>query len=1048
MDRPAKRQRLQLQRFHSDWVSLEDDEGEDFVHVREGGLGRKGNHVRMSVMPREAERALGMDSWVQATFWPTPNSTEFALDMTGDLYDEALEADVMDELPSPEVAATKSKWKISKVSVRRSLPRSALMLFALSNLLPPRRDHMLYGKSSIDKFFWTNFFAGQAVETFEVPSSVLTAWLGLKLQLNHAGSFCENPIPAHTNMLVLHTNALPGFTYQNQDLHFIPITRTPPQIRLNDEGFHLRLLPGTREVDNQHRNGCPEITLQAAFPNDTSMVPPQDAEVGWQSQQSHRRINLPEDWVNAPKKLKFLFMMIMCMDANFRLKNQLVSNYSQDPGLGVGWAYLVPRQAYESYVLSRASDEDISTCVGFQALVKANSKFSVGLRYTGVGAVVCGRSEMIFPSGVGNLQKGERYTNMDYIFGSVLQYVLVLLVLISYDIACQWFTNLFSCIDNHWPDSIKPRPNTTLVPAIPKLHKPMHEQKDHQVYSLNLIKGVGFSDCKCPEQVWAPHNALSNSTKTQGPGSHQDVLDDHFGFWNWLKYIGLGSTLLRWYKAAVAQCNLQQEGHRGLTVSLDPDLVQKWETMCQDWEANSFPKKAANPYHLDGAYMSEAQIKKELAEEEERRIAEGGVSLHETSAAGFIQMGLDLEEAQRRLKHLNEHNSLRIQLRAWEKLLPIYIPGLLQYETNLLHSSATSQKGEKGSDKLQDTPEGSSSNKPEDAVLWLPSRIPALVRSQVCLVGLPEIEEWLRGAQCMDSLRKLCRILRVKRRMIHFKNKNLHGQRDGTRSRSVIDCVHLKARNAADRYRASRAAKLELAGPGKWEETFRPLNDGDIRGYQDPNHLHPKAGRPGTLEDDRAAGPSTAPNTGDNQEFELFNEVRTRRDGTGETRRTLSWIWLTIPSNDSEEDKDDILRVEWAKSRARATRATEEVMLLKEEMRRVLAFLEWKSRWWQDRQCTRTGLEKSMAEGVQAFALRQSSLQSQLAAHFRKLWKAPLEDSKKEASNDSHTMPASQKDTSDDNDDDNDNDDDDADEQLEGGLDNDWDDNILEEEED
>lgn len=49
------------------------------------------------------------------------------------------------------------------------------------------------------------------------------------------------------------------------------------------------------------------------------------------------------------------------MDANFRLKNQLVSNYSQDPGLGIGWAYMLPREAYEGYVLSRVDDEDVSS---------------------------------------------------------------------------------------------------------------------------------------------------------------------------------------------------------------------------------------------------------------------------------------------------------------------------------------------------------------------------------------------------------------------------------------------------------------------------------------------------------------------------------------------------------------------------------------------------------------------------------------------------------------------------------------------------------------
>jgi hypothetical protein len=37
-----------------------------------------------------------------------------------------------------------------------------------------------------------------------------------------------------------------------------------------------------------------------------------------------------------------------------------VSNYSQDPGLGIGMAYMVPRESYETYVLSRSDDNDAS----------------------------------------------------------------------------------------------------------------------------------------------------------------------------------------------------------------------------------------------------------------------------------------------------------------------------------------------------------------------------------------------------------------------------------------------------------------------------------------------------------------------------------------------------------------------------------------------------------------------------------------------------------------------------------------------------------------
>ena len=57
--------------------------------------------------------------------------------------------------------------------------------------------------------------------------------------------------------------------------------------------------------------------------------------------------------------------MFVCMDANFRLKNQLVSNYSQDPGLGIGLAYMLPRKPYEDYVLNRANDEDVRVICRF-----------------------------------------------------------------------------------------------------------------------------------------------------------------------------------------------------------------------------------------------------------------------------------------------------------------------------------------------------------------------------------------------------------------------------------------------------------------------------------------------------------------------------------------------------------------------------------------------------------------------------------------------------------------------------------------------------------
>ncbi|KAF8162353.1 hypothetical protein BJ912DRAFT_864825 [Pholiota molesta] len=674
----------------------------------------------------------------------------------------------------------------------------------------------------------------------------------------------------------------------------------------------------------------------------------------------HPGINLLSGWENAPDEMKFLYMMLICMDANFRLKNQLVSNYSQDPGLGIGWAYMVPRKPYEAYVLSKASEEDISTCVGFQALSKSNTKSSVGLRYTGTNITVCGRSEMVLPLGVGNLQKGERYPNMDYIFGSTLQFVAIHLVLISYDIM-----------------------------SIPKLHEPMHKAVGHEVFSLNFIKGSGHSDCECVERVWASHNALANSTKTQGPGSRQDVLDDHFGFWNWEKYTAMGSTLLRRYKAAVRERNLQVEGFRGLTESLDKDLVTSWEKICTEWDEDKFPKTKKNPYQLDTADVSEVQVRKDLAEEEAKFLESGGTFLHATTASAFIYMGLDLEETQRRIRRLakstavnptlrrggdltEQRNALISRIRAWEQLLPIYVPGLLQYHSDY-------------------PPSERRSSNPEDAAIWLPSRLPEPHRSRICVTGLPAIEERIRDAQLPDSLENVKRILKIKSRMIAFKNKNIRGQRDGTRSRAVIDRVHDRARYSAEKYREARTAKYALTGPGEWETKYRVLEDGDVRGYQDPNRLRQRVGRRGVLEDDQLEGP-TGVLLEDSEEFTLFDETRRRRDGTGETRRTLSWIWLTTPSSASDDDKDDVLRSEWARSRARATRGREEVMILKEEMRRVLAYLEWKATWWRAREHGRDGITKDLMEGLASYSRSQARLQESLAAHFRRLWASPLQE--------------------------------------------------------
>jgi hypothetical protein len=94
------------------------------------------------------------------------------------------------------------------------------------------------------------------------------------------------------------------------------------------------------------------------------------------------------------------------------------------------------------------------------------------------------------------------------------------------------------------------------------------------------------------------------------------------------------------------------------------------------------------------------------------------------------------------------------------------------------------------------------------------------------------------------------------------------------------------------------------------------------------------------------------------------------------------------------------LRVEWCRSRVRVMRYAEEVELLLEEMRRVLAFLEWDRDQWNNRALYIRQADADthpptpslshgktiFEEGLRAYALRQASIRQHLFDTFAQQW--------------------------------------------------------------
>jgi hypothetical protein len=86
---------------------------------------------------------------------------------------------------------------------------------------------------------------------------------------------------------------------------------------------------------------------------------------------------------------------------------------------------------------------------------------------------------------------------------------------------------------------------------------------------------------------------------------------------------------------------------------------------------------------------------------------------------------------------------------------------------------------------------------------------------------------------------------------------------------------------------------------------------------------------------------------------------------------------LTIPA---------ALCVEWAKAKARADRWEEEVILLDEEMRRVLEFCRWKALWWTEQVPRRENLSAQLAEGLCAYAEEQANQEQRICMAWTTKW--------------------------------------------------------------
>jgi len=255
-----------------------------------------------------------------------------------------------------------------------------------------------------------------------------------------------------------------------------------------------------------------------------------------------------------------------------------------------------------------------------------------------------------------------------------------------------------------------------------------------------------------------------------------------------------------------------------------------------------------------------------------------------------------------------------------------------------------------------DNAEKLNTSKPETWSLFLPSAIPSDDRS-LCYKGVIETEKVLRLAQLQDGLVDLRRFRRSLRNLRLYFRKNMagEGQKTQTKSRTIETGVNNRIKRAVCRYRIAYNALLELDPTGNWTSEYHELRDEDNRGP--------------------------------------LKEAE--EEGTGDGRYTPSWIWAapsatTLPGDGpaaEQQEVNETARYEWMTCRARADRWAEEEELLQEEMRRVIVYLEWKSRAWSERVGARVGsCTPDIQNGIDAYSRKQAHIHRELAISFASLW--------------------------------------------------------------
>ncbi|KAF9039648.1 hypothetical protein BDZ89DRAFT_1129259 [Hymenopellis radicata] len=455
--------------------------------------------------------------------------------------------------------------------------------------------------------------------------------------------------------------------------------------------------------------------------------------------------------------------------------------------------------------------------------------------------------------GLGDLQKGERYKNTDFVLYTVLSRMGLKEVTVTYDIVCQYKKHFKERIDA-LPAALRCLDIPELLWGLPVWHGNVHDVACEASESVKYKVGVGKTDSEGPERVWMVLNPMLYRRKEQHPGAHHDDIEDKINLHNFLKNIRQGHSLLRRLKIALLERKVQVEGFKAVTAGITPAQRRCWSKIVSDWLQDN---KKQNPYlppKTNAVTPSEGKIQLELRKQEEEKarldtttmiepddadVESGGQKKMKTkkrpktrttiSETGFIIAGMRLEESKDHLRRdrggtltvekqgkiYERRHAVTLRLKEFRKWQKEFMPGV----RDILEAEEEDRR-----ESYQPLPPV------EDTQLYMPSAFGSLTDeewAEICGASLFEKEAALRRGQCGDVLERLRSRLMAKRHFLNYRNTNLVSQNNTTRAAKLIEALGKLIKESTTKYRYCWNALRAIVGEGACG-MFKQLLEDDV----------------------------------------------------------------------------------------------------------------------------------------------------------------------------------------------------------------------------